>query len=232
MIDRSLNYGRSVIERYLKVSMPYERVLDIGAGRGDDLSTARRINNTAELFAVERHHVNVSELESSGVRVYSADIERSKLPFEDESMDVVVANQILEHTKEIFWIFHEISRVLRPKGKLILGIPNLASLHNRLLLLFGWQPSSLKNNSAHVRGFTKQDILRFLESCFPKGYALRAFGGSNFYPFPPVVARPLARIFPNMAWGIFMLFEKVNGYGRGFLEYPVQKKLQTYFKLD
>lgn len=229
MIDRTLNYGRDVTERCLKMAMPYQCVLDIGAGRGDDLSIARKINNTAELFAVERQGVNVFKSKSLAVGVYSMDIERERLPFEDKTMDVIIANQILEHTKELFWIFHEISRVLRPKGKLILGVPNLASLHNRLLLFLGQQPSSLKNNSAHVRGFTRRDILRFLESCFPGGYALRYFRGSNFYPFPPAVARPLARIFPNMAWGIFMLLEKVGSYDGHFLEYLIQKRLETNF---
>jgi len=211
--------------------MLYECVLDIGAGKGDDLSIARKINNTAKFFAIEEYDENMAKLKSMGFNVHSADIEHSKFPFEDKSMDVIIANQILEHTKELFWIFHEISRVLRPRGKLILGVPNLASLHNRLLLLLGQQPSSLKNNSAHVRGFTKRDILRFLESCFPEGYALRAFRGSNFYPFPPAIAQSLARVFPNMAWGIFMLLEKVDNYDRHFLEYPAQQQLETNFWL-
>ena len=127
MIDKSLNYGRCIIEHYLRLAMPYRYVLDIGAGRGDDLSIARKINDSAELFAIERDGIDVTQLESLAIDVYLADIEQTRLPFEDESMDVIIANQILEHTKELFWVFHEISRVLRHKGKLILGVPNLAA---------------------------------------------------------------------------------------------------------
>jgi len=159
------------------------------------------------------------------------DIERGVFPFANESIDVVVANQILEHTKEIFWIFHEITRVLTVGGKLIIGVPNLASLHNRLLLLIGIQPTSIQNASAHVRGYTKYDLLRFLRNCFPDGYELKGFGGSNFYPFPPIIARPLARIFPNMAWGIFFMFEKQKPYQREFLDFPVTNRLETNFFL-
>ena len=231
MINRSLNYGRSIVEHYLKISMPYERVLDIGAGKGDDLSIARKINNTAKFFAIEKYDENMAKLKSMGFNVHSVDIEHSKFPFEDKSMDVIIANQILEHTKELFWIFHEISRVLRPRGKLILGVPNLAALHNRILLLLGCQPSPIKTASAHVRGFTKRDIMHFLNDCFPGGYLLRTFGGSNFYPFPPIVARPLAYLFPTMAWAFFMLLEKVRAYNRQFLDYPVQHGLETNFWL-
>jgi len=93
----------------------------------------------------------------------------------------------------------------------------------------GRQPSPIKTNSAHVRGFTKGDILRFLESCFPGGYKLVAFGGSNFYPFPPIIARPLARVLPNFAWGIFFLLEKVIDYHDSFMQYPIVNRLETNF---
>jgi SAM-dependent methyltransferase len=142
------------------------------------------------------------------LNVWTAVIENEILPLKDESINIIIANQILEHTKEIFWIFHEISRVLTVGGKLIIGVPNLASLHNRLLLMLGLQPTAIKINSAHIRGFTKKDFLNFLQSCFPGGYELKAFDGSNFYPFPPVIAKPLARLFPTMTWGIFFVFEK------------------------
>lgn len=80
-----------------------------------------------------------------------------------------------------------------------------------------------------MRGYTKSDLLRFLESCFPGGYQLKKFGGSNFYPFPPVMARPLARLFPNMAWGIFFLFEKQREYKDEFLAFPIRERLETNF---
>ena len=50
----------------------------------------------------------------------------------------------------------------------------------------------------------KIDRLHFVQSCFPNGFELDRFGGGNFYPFPPFLAKPLARMFPNLAWGIFL----------------------------
>jgi hypothetical protein len=37
------------------------------------------------------------------------------------------------------------------------------------------------------------------------------------------MARPMARLFLTMAWGIFLLLEKQRDYQREFLEYPVVK---------
>jgi SAM-dependent methyltransferase len=183
----------------------------------------------AKLHAIEVHRESAEYLAEQGIAVHNLNIERDSFPFPDRSMDVVLTNQILEHTKELFWIFHEISRVLREGGSLIVGVPNLASLHNRLLLMLGRQPSQLQNASAHVRGFTKSDILRMLATVFPAGYVLRNFGGSNFYPFPPALARPLAAALPGMAWGIFLRLEKRRPYSREFLEFPIRAQLETNF---
>ncbi len=229
MIDRSLNYGRTHISSFLSYAAPFRTVLDLGAGQGDDLLLAKEASPDAVANAVEVYPEYAARLAEKGITVHSLNIERDRLPFPDGSVDVVMANQVLEHVKELFWIFHEVSRVLPVGGKLILGVPNLAALHNRILLAFGGQPSPLKNNSAHIRGYTKGDLLRFLESCFPGGYRLLGFGGSNFYPFPPFLARPLARLLPNMAWGIFFLFEKRREYEREFLEYPGRERLETNF---
>ncbi len=231
MIDRSLNYGRPLIKLFLQESGPYQTVLDLGAGGGDDLRLAREVCPQSKLYGIEVHPEYARKLSAGGIKVYGLNIEKDRLPFGDGTVDVVIINQVLEHTKEVFWIFHEISRVLSAGGTLILGIPNMAALHNRILLAFGKQPSPCKTNSAHVRGFTKGDILNFLESCAPGVYQLMGFGGANFYPFPPFIARPLALLFPTMAWGIFFRLKKLKGYERGFVDFPLVQSLETNFYL-
>ena len=231
MIDRSLNYGRSAIESFLRSISPIERALDIGAGSGTDLEAVRRCSPGAALYAVESYPPNVEKLQQAKIEVLQANVERHALPFADEFFDVVMSNQTLEHIKEFFWILHNMSRTLKVGGHLVIGVPNLASAHNRLLLLTGRQPTCLQNASAHVRGYTKHDFLRALEKIFPGGYKLEGFAGANFYPFPPVLARPLAALAPNHAWAIFMLLRKTRSYGEEFLEFPVHQRLETNFYL-
>lgn len=233
MIDRSLNYGRQHVDAFLRFvgQDSMDVVLDIGAGRGSDLLLARSVNPSAKLHALETYTEYRRELQQKGISVHSGDAERDLLPFSEGAVDVVIVNQILEHVKEIFWVLHEITRVVRVGGHVIIGVPNLASLHNRLLLLLGRQPTCIQNHSAHVRGYTKRDLLNLLEICFPGGYRLVKFGGGNFYPFPPSAAKMLAAVFPNMAWGIFFLLRKERPYKREFLTHPVQHNLETNFFL-
>lgn len=230
MIDRSLNYGRPLIRRWLEAARPFGVVLDIGAGGGMDLASAAAAEPSARRLAIEAWPPNVERLRAAGVEVFALDLERDALPFDDRSIDVVIANQILEHTKEIFWIFHEVARVLRPGGRLIIGVPNLASLHNRLLLLAGRQPSVIKSASAHVRGYTRADLQHFVHTVAPGTFRLVASGGSNFYPLPPALARPAARLFPGLAWGLFLQFEKTGSYEGQFLDFPAAARLETNFR--
>jgi SAM-dependent methyltransferase len=225
-VDKKLNYGRHIISKFAKESH-YKSVLDLGAGQGLDLDIFKKYQPDIKAYAVESWASNIKILEKKGYIVCGRDIEKETLPFKDNSIDCIVLNQILEHTKDIFWIIHECTRVLSLSGSLIIGVPNLAALHNRVYLLFGRQPTCIRAHSAHVRGFTINGIRDFMD-IFP-GYKLHDFKGSNFYPFSPFLALPLSKIFPNFSVGIFFKFTKDAKYNDEFILYPTKEKLATNF---
>lgn len=232
MIDKQLNYGRDqILQLARNIDTPVVRILDIGAGSGTDLLGLKTVFPQAKLIGIESYLPNIEILKNNHIEHFPMNMENDVLPFEDGSIDLILTNQFLEHTKEIFWIMHEVSRVLKPGGHLIVGVPNLASLHNRLLLLLGKQPTCIQNASAHVRGYTKSDFIKFLNTPFPKGFKLVGFKGSNFYPFPPFIAKLLAQLLPNFSWGITMLFQKQKNYNDQFLSFPIEEKLETNFFL-
>ncbi|MBL8018046.1 MAG: methyltransferase domain-containing protein [Leptospirales bacterium] len=225
-----LNYGRDILKDWgaahavslskLKPSAAVA-VYDIGCGHGTDIVNIRNAATAAvpsikwKLEGIENFIDYQKECKSLGIKTYAVDLERDVFPGNNSSVDVLVANQVLEHTKEIFWIFAEAARLVKPGGRFLVGVPNLASLHNRLLLLFGEQPTAQQSLSAHVRGFTKPDFKKFAEA--GGFFKLTAFRGSNFYPFPPLFAKPMARIFPTLAWGAFFNLERTEKKG-DFLE--------------
>lgn len=228
-IDHAESYGPHVIRRLVGTLPHVGCAVDLGAGTGRDLGIVKSIHPDARTIALEAGSTYARELAATVDEVYTLDIERDPFPLADGSVDLVLANQVLEHTKEVFWIFHEISRVLSIGGHALIGVPNIASWHNRLLLLFGVHPTQHKLCSAHVRPFSKRDTLKFLEACFPGGYQLVGFAGAQFYPFPPILARALARTFPTGAFSIFFLLRKLRPYTDEFATYPSRARFETNF---
>jgi SAM-dependent methyltransferase len=230
VVDRTLNYGREIISRFV-VHGAVRLAIDVGAGVGEDLVSVRSAHPQARVVALESYPPYAALLREAGHEVFACDIEHDRFPFDDESVDLVVANQILEHVKEIWWVLHECARVLRVGGAFVIGVPNLASLHNRALLAIGRQPSSLANWSAHLRGYTRRDLLATIDKPFPGGFALAETAGANFYPLPRVLARPAARLWSGGAWGIFARLEKTSPYAGSYLRWPVDQQLETTFYL-
>jgi ubiquinone/menaquinone biosynthesis C-methylase UbiE len=211
-----LNYGREIVarwaERHLRSVSAPGLILDIGVGRGDDLLNIRRsCSMPLELHGIECHPPNAKYAAQQGIVVKSLDMERERFPYPDASFDLVVANQIIEHTKEIFFIFSEISRVLKTGGLAIIGVPNLASLHNRVALLLGLQPPAIRVLGPHVRGFTRDALREF----FVAGdfFALEDFAGANFYPLPPPTSKWMARLFPGLAVSSFYKLRRTDRRG-------------------
>jgi SAM-dependent methyltransferase len=195
------------------------------------LQIAKEIFPAAKKIAIENYPENVAALRGKADQILPLNLERDPLPFAAESLDVIMANQLLEHTKEIFWIAHEVTRCLKVGGYFIMGVPNIASFHNRLLLLLGQHPTQHKLYSAHVRPFSKRDTVKFMDICFAGGYELLSFAGSQFYPLPAGLSRLACRLLPGMAFSIFFLFRKLKPYKTEFLDHPLNANLETPFYL-
>jgi len=195
------------------------------------LLIVKRYHPEAELFGVDSSHLNLDKLKDLGIETRVLNIETNDLPFADNSIDLIIANQVLEHTKEIFWINHEIFRCLKVGGVFFMGVPNVLSFHNRILMLLGYHPTCNKLTSAHVRVFSKKDVLVFYHQIGNSFCQVEKFYGSQFYPFPKKIARFLSRLFPTMAVASFYIIKKIADYNGEFINWPEYAQLETnYFR--
>jgi SAM-dependent methyltransferase len=95
----------------------------------------------------ERHEKWVVELpgviEHSrrlGYRCLEQNLGTDEWDIEDQSMDVIVSCQVLEHIPDVDHVMSESRRVLKPGGKLLISTPNQGSLLNIVLLLLTINP--------------------------------------------------------------------------------------------
>src|SRR4051812_8728831 len=152
-----LSSVRSTIHEELKrlnrESPSPRSLLDIGCWDGEATQLYRDILR-GPAYGIEVFCEPAASARSRGIEVAQLDLEADVFPWPEASIDVVVCNQVFEHLKNIFLPIAEIARVVRPGGALVFSVPNLAALHNRLMLLLGRQPSSIRVFGPHVRGFT------------------------------------------------------------------------------
>lgn len=134
-------------QRVQAVLIGSEAVLDFGAGRGAAIEGASPIRrNLTDLRAPGRTVVgiDVDEAILENARLDEAIISTDgRIPLEDHSIDVIVADHVLEHIQDIDLVAQEFDRVLRPGGWVCARTPYLFSL---LALC-----STLIPNSAHTR---------------------------------------------------------------------------------
>jgi len=79
----------------------------------------------------------------------------SHLPFDNNSVDVVINEFVLEHVKNPEDIVKEIHRILKPNGLLYLAVPFVASFHSSPNDYYRWSKQGLKEL---LRDFKEDEI--------------------------------------------------------------------------
>ena len=112
------------------------------------------IHQTGEVLSYSYKHFNV---------------ERDPFPYDDETFDVVLFCEILEHLlSDPVHALLEIRRVLKPGGTLIITTPNVARLENVRKMIAGqniYDPySGYGPYGRHNREYTQQDLFSLLSA--------------------------------------------------------------------
>lgn len=102
-----------------------------------------------------------------GVNAKVCDLETSVLPYEDDSFDLVVFTETLEHIpRSPYAVLNEVARVLKPGGILVFSVPNLSSLNNRIKLLLGRNILSVERAHYSTFGHFREYNMREVEYMF------------------------------------------------------------------
>jgi methionine biosynthesis protein MetW len=124
------------IEILANLIPPNSRVLDLGCGDGAFLEYLIRERGCFG-YGIELDDENVGICVKRGVHVLQLDLEQGLKLFEDQSFDVVLQIDTLQHLKNAEIMLKETARV----GKMgVVTFPNFAHWPNRLSVLNGRMP--------------------------------------------------------------------------------------------
>jgi len=172
-------------------------LLDVGCGGGAILAAIGRPD--ARLTGVEVSPDAVRALRERGFAAAEVDLELGRLPFSDESFDVVLCYDVFEHLFAPDRLLSEIRRVLLPGGHAFLCVPNTLNGFNRLLFALGRYVDIMDTShrtselfSNHIRLFSRDLFERFLAS------GRFAVHERHFY-FPPRFTDPRFKLPASLA---------------------------------
>ena len=205
-------------------------LLDVGCWDGSCTVQYGAAVEAARVLGIEVFETQALAAERRGIEVARINLERGRFPWGSEGVDHVVCNQVLEHLKNVWLPLSEIHRVLKPGGHAVLSVPNLASLHNRLLLAWGRQPTSIRTFGPHVRGYTFREFVDVVT--YGGAFEVVRTEGVGFPPLAPPWSAPLSRLFPRAAHTAIVVARRTASAARWrtWLEHQREEGVQTLFE--
>ncbi|HYR76103.1 MAG TPA: class I SAM-dependent methyltransferase [Pyrinomonadaceae bacterium] len=126
---------------------PRGALLDVPAGEG---ALAARL--IAAGFAVHCCDLYPEIFCLEGVEIHRGDLNK-ELPFSDQSFDYITCLEGLEHIENPQQAIREFARLLRPGGQLVVSVPNILNVEERLKwLLYGY--------TSHFKPITRAQATR------------------------------------------------------------------------
>ena len=115
----NLKYKYKLATRGLDIG----KMLDIGCGVGDFLHTAE--SHGWECIGVEpsEEAKNIARQRTKANIIESEEIE--KLP--DQKFDIITMWHVLEHVDNLRWQVEQLQRLIKPKGRIVIALPNYKS---------------------------------------------------------------------------------------------------------
>jgi SAM-dependent methyltransferase len=145
---------------------PGDRVLDVGAGFGRHVfECARRGANVVALDYAEDEVIQTRATLGGMVDAGEIDVERfkgvlrgdaTKLPFADDSFDVVITSEVLEHIQDDVAAIAEMVRVLKPGGHFAATVP--AWFPEKINWMLSDEYHAPKSEGGHVRIYSATEL--------------------------------------------------------------------------
>lgn len=187
------------------------RVLELGAFFGVNCMALRSLGyevTAADMPEFIDNPTQVARYARYGIATKGVRLEEFVLPFEDESFDVIIMCEVLEHLNfNPLPLLKEINRIGSPNSIFYLSLPNVAQIRNRISALKGkalgisiaefftqLDPRSSEIVNGHWREYTAPEIREMLERL---GYRIEKqyyFGLSETLP-PSTLRRKISRPF-------------------------------------
>jgi len=141
-------------------------ILDIGCGSGANMEMLKPFG---KITGIDIFPESVNYVKSLGFKVLEADAQ--ELPLPNNSFDLVLVMDLLEHVENDEKVISEIHRVLKPSGFCIVTVPAFNLM---------WSPSD--KTLKHYRRYSKNKLKKLV-----KNFIIKKIIYWNFFLFFPIL---------------------------------------------
>jgi len=142
------------------------RIFEVGCGAGDTLYFLKRHSKCCWAGGIELFHHAAENAREKLDLVLEGSIEDPTLSLDNESIDVILCLDVLEHLIDPWAVICRLHAWLKPGGMLICSIPNVRNFRVVLPLLFlgRWRYTQYGIlDRTHLRFFTKESAIALVE---------------------------------------------------------------------
>lgn len=193
-------YRYETFNPYVLAEIPAgAKVLDVGTGTGLLGKNLRAKQPVSRLVGIEKDQAMAAVASQWYDEMVVADLERDEeLLRPDDSFDVIVCSDVLEHLANPAATLARLSRYLADNGWFLISIPNVAFVSVRVGLLFGkfeYNPGGGIHDTTHLRFFTLKGFAGLLRDA---GLSMLEYGPCNVVRGRYRWLKPLARLWPTL----------------------------------
>lgn len=123
--NRSTYYSHSRSDIIPLLPEKCDRVLEIGCGRGNTLMMLREKFGCSWIGGIEINPDVLDEARQNLDFLMVGDFENLELPFEENSLDMVLCLDVLEHLADPWAALRKLYQYVRKGGSIIASIPNV-----------------------------------------------------------------------------------------------------------
>jgi len=209
----------SLLERDRNASL-----LDLGCGRGELTVMAAEKIGTDNFCGVDLNKEHLHKARKRSIKTHLSDLNKT-FPFKDETFEVIISQQVIEHLHSASSFVKEVFRVLKSNGYAVISTENLGSWHNIFALLLGYQPFSssvsedlcignplsphymrqVNDPLIHVRVVTLRALRELMQI---QGFKIEKTSGAGYYPFQGKFASMVSSFNPSHAYFIIVKARK------------------------
>jgi len=215
------NRFTTVVNEIKKTTKRFNReatLLDIGCGDGIyEKLLPKEVSDSYYKIGLDFSNKQLIKAKKNFNETHLVDLDSGKLPIKAKTVDLTICSEVLEHLFFPEKVIDEIHRVLKPKGIVLITVPNFPSLQTRLsVFIKGYAPMiNYTSNKEHIRFYSLKDIQEILGNKFII-YKIRGIGSFNFdywntvfkFPLPGFFQTIGDKFFPTLANGIMIVAQK------------------------